>query len=125
MARDLRQLNGRNKYPDKCYYYDSNAVEGNKLVQDAKPLGRFYKRDVISFQWENAANNGINSNKQFVGTVETLDVVNDLKPDMFVVDNTGTLFIVAAPVISDDANRGKVVGTRPQFKTTFKLVAFG
>lgn len=121
MARDLRQLSGRNQYPDRCYYYDSTAVENNKLVKDAQPLGRFYKRDVIPFQWERPIINGISSNRQFAGTVETLDKV-DIKPDMFVIDNTGTLFLVVEPVVSDDMNRGKVIGTRPQVKTTFKLV---
>lgn len=121
MARDLRILSGRNKYPDKCYYYDSKAVNNNQLVKDAQPLGRFYKRDVVSFQWEYATINGIvSSNMQFVGTIETLDVVN-IKPDMYVKDNNGDLFIVVAPVISDDMNRGKVVGTRPQVKTTMTL----
>lgn len=123
MSRDLRQLKGRNSYPDRCYYYSSTAVQNNKLVKDAQPLGRFDKRDTISFQWERPTINGmVSSVVQFTGTVETLDHVEDLKPDMYVIDNTGMLFIVVAPVVSDDANRGKVFGTRPQFKTTFKLM---
>ena len=121
MARDLRVLSGRNKYPDKCYFYDSTAVENNTLVKDAQPLGRFYKKDVKPFQWEYATINGIvSSNLQFIGIIETVDVVN-IKPDMYVKDNNGDLFIVVAPVISDDMNRGKVVGTRPQVKSTLTL----
>lgn len=122
MARDLRQLANRNEYPDRCYFYNSTAVEKNKLVKNAEPLGRFYKRDVKSFQWERPTINGVvSATTQFAGIVETKDVV-DIKPDMYVVDQTGALFKVVAPVISDDANRGKVVGTRPQVITTFKLV---
>jgi len=122
MARDLRQLKGKNNYPDRCYYYSSTAVENNKLVKDAQPLGRFDKKDLISFQWERPTINGIVSSVvQFIGTVETLDHVENLRPDMYVVDNTGMLFIVVAPVISDDDNRGKVLGSRSQFTTTFKL----
>ena len=80
MARDLRQLKGKNSYPDRCYYYSSTAIQGNKLVKDAQPLGRFDKRDTISFQWERPTINGmVSSVAQFVGTVETLDHVEDLK----------------------------------------------
>lgn len=123
MGRDLRQIGyGRNYYPDRCYLYDSTAVKDNKLVRGVKPICRFYKRDKVSFQWERPTVNGIvSSRRQFIGTVSTADHVEDLKPDMYVLDNTGTLFIVVAPVISDDANESKVVGTRPTVITTFTL----
>lgn len=123
MGRDLRQIGyGRNYYPDKCYLYDSTAVQGNKLVKDAMPICRFYKRDMVSFQWERPTINGIvSSRKQFIGTVATADHVEQLRPDMYVVDNTGMLFIVVAPVVSDDANESKVIGTRPTVITTFTL----
>ena len=123
MSRDLRQIGfNRNRYPDKCYYYASDAVNNNKLVKDATPLGRFYKNDVIPFQWERPTINGIVSSVvQYAGTVETVDKV-DIRPDMFVVDNNGSLFKVVAPVVVDDMNKSKVVGMRPQVKTTFKLV---
>ena len=123
MARDLRQIGcNRNRYPDLCYLYDSKAVNNNKLVKDAKPICRFYKRDVRSFQWEKPTVNGIVSSRlQFQGIIETMDHVEQAKPDMFVVDQTGTLFIIVAPVISDDANKSKVVGRRPTIKTTMTL----
>ena len=76
MARDLRMIGfNRNRYPDKCYLYDSSAVNNNKLVKDATAICRFYKTDVVPFQWEKAkVNNGLtNSRKQFVGTIETAD----------------------------------------------------
>lgn len=123
MARDLRQIGyNRNKYPDLCYLYDSTAVNNNKLVKDAKPICRFYKRDVKPFQWEKPTVNGVVSSRlQFQGIIETMDHVEQAKPDMFVVDQTGTLFIIAAPVVSDDANKSKVVGRRPTIKTTMTL----
>ena len=123
MGRDLRQIGyGKNRYPDCCYLYDSSAVEHNKLVKDAQPVCRFYKRDVVAFQWEYATVNGITtSRKQFVGTIETLDNVSEARPDMYVTDQTGALFIIIPPVVSDDANKSKVVGTRPTIKTTMTL----
>lgn len=123
MGRDLRQIGfGRNRYPDLCYLYDSTAVNHNRLVKDAKPICRFYKRDKVSFQWEYAQVNGIaTSRKQFVGTIETLDDVSKARPDMYVVDQTGELFIIVPPVVSDDANKSKVVGTRPTVRTTMTL----
>lgn len=122
MARDLRQLYSFEDYPDRCYYYDSTAVKDNKLVPDAKPLGRFNKRDLISFQWERVTLNGVLTNRrQFIGTIETLDHVEDLRPDMYVKDQTGMLFLVVPPVISDDENRSKVVGSRPAIVTSMVL----
>lgn len=123
MPRDLRQIGfGKNRYPDKCYLYDSSAVSHNKLVKDAKAICRFYKRDKVPFQWQRATVNGIVSSAlEFIGTIETIDHLEAVRPDMFVVDQTGTLFIIVAPVVSDDADKSKVVGTRPTVKTTMTL----
>lgn len=119
--RDLRNIRcNRNNYPDLCYFYGSEAVDNNKLVKDAKPLGRFYKRDIVAFQYERKNDEIVMSIDRYVGTVQTCDIA-DIKPDMFVVDQTGTLFIVEAPVICDDANTGKMLGTRPSIVRTFKL----
>lgn len=123
MGRDLRQIGfSRNRYPDLCYLYDSHSVEKNKLIKDAQPICRFYKRDKVAFQWEYAQVNGITtSRKQFIGTIETVDHVEEVRPDMYVVDQNGDMFIVVPPVISDDANKSKVVGRRPTIKTTMTL----
>ena len=127
MSRDLRQIGyNKNRYPDLCYLYDSTDVEKNKLKKDAKAITRFYKKDVVPFQWERITINGVVSSRlQFKGTIETLDNVQMAKPDMYVVDQTGTLFIIDTPVISDDANKSKVVGTRPTIKTTMILKGVG
>lgn len=123
MARDLRNIgSNRNNYPDVCYLYDSIAVENNKLVEDVTPICRFRKKDVIPFQWQLATINGIvTTRKEFVGTVESCDHLEMLRPDMYVVDQTGSLFIVVSPVVSDDANKSKVIGTRPSVITRFTL----
>lgn len=123
MGRDLRQIGyNRNIYPNRCFLYDSTAVERNKLKQDAKPICRFNKRDVVPFQWQRATVNGVVSSRlEFIGTIETVDHVEEARPDMFVKDQSGVLFIIVAPVISDDADKSKVVGTRPTVKTTMTL----
>ena len=123
MARDLRQVGcQKNDYPDRCYLYDSDAVEHSKLVKDAQPICRFYKNDLVPFRWEFAKVNGITtSRKQFIGTIETLDHVEQARPDMYVVDQTGALFIIVPPIVSDDANKTKVIGTRPSIKTVMTL----
>ena len=127
MGRDLRHIGcSRNEYPDRCSLYDSTAVNNNMLVQGAKPICRFYKRDVKPFQWERATINGIvSTRKQFIGVIETVDHVEKAKPDMYVIDQTGMLFLIVEPVISDDANESKVVGTRPAIKTTMTLRGVG
>ena len=123
MARDIRQVGcQRTDYPDRCYLYDSKAVDHNKLKKDAVAICRFYKTDVVSFHWEKIViNNMVTSRSQFIGTCETLDHVEEMRPDMYVVDQTGMLFIVVGPVISDDENASKNIGTRPKIKTTFTL----
>ena len=123
MGRDLRVIGAnRNNYPDRCHLYDSTAVKGNRLVKDAQVICRFYKRDVVAFQWQRPTVNGVvSSRREYIGTVETTDKIPMIRPDMFVTDQSGMLFIVVAPVISDDANESKVVGTRPTIKTTFTL----
>ena len=123
MPRDLRQIgSNRNLYPDRCYLYDSTAVNNNKLVKDATPICRFYKTDVIPFKWQRATINGVVTNrKEFVGTIETTDHLEQARPDMYVVDQTGALFIIDDIPMSDDANKSKVVGTRPTVKTHLVL----
>lgn len=123
MARDLRIIGfNRNRYPDKCYLYDSHAVQNNKLVKDAQPICRFYKHDKVAFHWERVTVNGIVSNrKQFIGTIETGDHIEMARPDMYVVDQTGALFIIDMIPESNDLDRTKVVGTRPAAITTLVL----
>lgn len=123
MPRDLRQVGyNRNRYPDKCYLYDSSAVRNNKLVKDATPICRFYKTDVIPFQWQRVTIDGVVTTAQeMVGTIATVDHVEMAKPDMYVLDQAGILYIIDSAVVSDDANQSKVVGTRPTIKTTMVL----
>ena len=127
MPRDLRQVGyNRNRYPDKCYLYDSSSVQNNKLVKDAKPICRFYKTDLISFQWQRVTVDGIvTTAKELVGTIETVDHVEMAKPDMYVLDQSGILYVIDNAVVSDDANKSKVVGTRPTIKTTMVLKGLG
>ena len=113
----------RNNYPDKCYLYPSEAVQGNQLVKGAEPICRFYKRDLVSFQWEKVQVNGQYVKRiVFKGVIQTPDRVDEARPNMFVLDNTGMLFRIDAPIVSDDANESKVVGRRPTVLTTMTLI---
>lgn len=125
MGRDLRNIGSSiNNYPDRCYYYDKKYVENNRLVKDAQPLGRFYKKDKIPFEWRKIelGNGTLSNDLHFIGTIQTLDHVEDLRVGMFVVDQTGMLFRVQQPIISDDKNKSKVVGRRPSVETTITLM---
>lgn len=124
MGRDLRQIGfNRNEYPDRCTYYGKECVENGILLPDAKPLGRFYKKDVKPFAWKymSLGNGQFSSSMNFEGVIATLDHVENLRPDMYVKDQTGMLFVVVPPLISDDANKSKVIGTRPTIETTITL----
>lgn len=123
MGRDLRIVGyNRNVYPDRCWLYGSEAVKNNKLVKDAKPICRFNKKDAVPFRWERATVNGVVSSiKQFIGTIETCDHVEEARPDYFVVDQTGALFIIVEIPMSNDLDRTKVVGTRPAVITRMVL----
>lgn len=124
MARDLRVIgSNRINYPDRCYLYGKEYVNNNKLVEDAQPICRFYKTDVVPFQWRKVelANGTLSNDNHFVGTIETTDHMEKARVGMFVVDQTGTLFVIASPIISDDENKSKSVGRRPTVKTTMTL----
>ena len=124
MARDLRQLKGKNSYPDRCYYYSSTAIQGNKLVKDAQPLGRFDKRDTISFQWERPTINGmVSSVRSICWHGRNIRPCGRFKGRICLLLIIWVCYLLLLHrLLSDDANRGKVLGTRPQFKTTFKLM---
>jgi hypothetical protein len=122
MGRDLRASN--QGYPDKCYYYPSNAVNGNKLVPDAKPIGRFYKRDLIPFAWRRITQNNLTIETQYIGTIETHDNVWKIRPGMFVLDQTNMLFVVNEIPQDNDYDSSKEIGTRPLRKTIMVLRGF-
>lgn len=124
MGRDLRVIGfNKNEYPDRCVYYGKESIKNGVVIPDSKPLGRFYKKDAVSFAWKymSLGNGQFSSSMIFEGVIETMDNVSELRPDMYVQDQTGMLFVVVPPVISDDANKSKVVGRRPTIKTTMTL----
>lgn len=124
MGRDLRVVGySRNEFPDRCVYYGKECIKNGIVLQDAQPLGRFYKRDVKPFEWKKLDLGGgqFSSSVHFEGIIETNDNVEKLRPDMYVVDQTGMLFVVVPPLISDDANKSKVAGRKPTVKTTITL----
>lgn len=92
MSRDLNTGRaGNNRY----YYYDSNVVKNNKLLVDAQALGRFDADDVVSFGWKPIVVNGnMTSQREYTGTIITHDYIDDLRPNMFVTDESDNLFVV-------------------------------
>lgn len=118
-GRDLRYSNI--DYPDKIYYYSANYVNNNKLVQDALPLGRFNANNVLPFGWRPIVVNGnVTSNKEYTGTIETIDEISDLRPNMFVkYANGNQLFIVDSIIESEITD--KSISARPAFKRTIAL----
>jgi hypothetical protein len=122
MGRDLRASN--QGYTDKCYFYPSNAVNNNKLVPDAKAIGRFYKRDIVPFAWRRITQNNLTSETQYLGTIETHDNVWKIRPGMFVLDHTGKLFVVNEIAQDNDDALSKELGTRPLRKTIIVLRGF-
>lgn len=123
MARDLRT--SIQNYPDRCYYYASTAVQNNKLVPDAKPLGRFNKNDIVPFAWKRLTINGVlTSTRQLIGTIITPDECHDIRPGMFVIDSHNMLYVVDEIPKDDDENRSKEVGTRPVHVLTIVLRGF-
>lgn len=124
MARDLRVIGAnRNNYPDKCYLYGKEYINNNKVVEGVEPLTRFYKRDVVSFEYRrlDLGNGTLSSDYHFIGTIETTDHLEMARVGMYVKDQTGMLFVIESPLVCDDANKSKVVGTRPTVKYTLRL----
>lgn len=119
MPRDLRH--SINEYPDRVYYYPSTAVKGNTLVKDAKPLGRFYCNDIVAFAWKPVTTNGnLNSNYEYIGTIQTVDEISDIRPQMYVqYANGGGLFIIDEIIESEITD--KRYSSRPAIQRTLVL----
>lgn len=125
MARDLRQVGySKEDYPDKCYLYPTNYVNDNNEVDvNVQPICRFYKKDLVSFAWKKIqlGNGSFSNSNHFIGTIESMDHLEMARVGMYVKDQTGMLFVIDEPLISDDENKSKVVGRRPAIITTMTL----
>ena len=120
MARDLRTSIA--DMPDRCWLYSSTCVENNQLVKDAKPITRFNKTDIVPFAWKRITINGNLTNaRHLIGTIQTNDNVWQARPDMFIKDQTGMLFIIDEISADNDENKSKNIGTRPVHVMTMVL----
>jgi len=118
-GRDLR--NSNNNYPDRLYYYPSSVINGNKLVAETLPLGRFNANDVIPFGWQPLVINGnVTSNFEYKGTIETIDEISDLRPKMFVKYADGNQWFIVDKIIESEVS-DKSISARPSFKRTITL----
>lgn len=117
--RDIRF--GINEYPDVVDYYAANVVNGNTLSKDAQALGRFNVNDIGGFAWRPIVINGnLTSNLEYVGKVETIDPISNLRPQMFVKYRKGDqLFIVVD--ITEMEISDKMVSARPSYKRIISL----
>ncbi|MFA6377138.1 MAG: hypothetical protein WCW63_00785 [Acholeplasmataceae bacterium] len=118
MGRDLGvNRSGVNRY----YYYSSTSVNHNKLVQDAQALGRFDADDVTSFGWHPVVSNNIaTSLKEYTGSIVTYDDVGDLRPNMFVEDESGGIFLVSE-IPEQDNITSEEISTRAALRTVIVL----
>lgn len=120
MARDLRMSIADN--PDRCWLYPSTCVENNQLVKDAQPITRFNKTDIVPFAWKRITINGNLTNaRHLIGTIQTNDIAWQARPDMFIKDQTGMLFIIDEISADNDENKSKNIGTRPVHVMTMVL----
>lgn len=111
MARDLRM--GIQDYPDKCYYYANNCVDGAQLVKDATPLGRFNKRDIIpTSRGQAKMGDGAYAPHEINQMIETVDDCTDIRDGMYIVDDNGILYRIVRITSDDDENKSKQVGRR-------------
>jgi len=126
--RDLRNIGNRSRYCDTYYLYASDAVDGNtlRLKPDAPFLARFHSRDVEEFRWERPTVNGyVSTVLQYRGKIETIDDLSMARPDMYVVSEDGTIFIVEAPLITANDSSVTRLSKRPNIKYTLTLRGLG
>lgn len=124
MPIDLRNLGSRSKYCDVYTLYPSDAVNGNTLTlkADAVPLARFHSRDVEEFRYEHPTINGyVSTSLQYRGRIETIDDLSMARPDMYVVGEDGTIYIIEAPLVTDNNPAVTSVSRRPAIKYQMTL----
>lgn len=124
MPIDLRNLGSRSKYCDTYTLYPSDAVNGNTLTlkPDAVALARFHSRDIENFRYEHPTINGyVSSSVQYRGRIESIDDLSMARPDMYVVSETGVIFIIEAPLVTDNNPASTSVSMRPAIKYQMTL----
>lgn len=99
-------------------WYQREYVDNMKLQPGAIAQGVFYSTDKIPLQIQTLATGSIKKTIQTV-TIETNDVVGDLKVDDYVL-YSGEIWLVDN-IIADDENPAKEISKRPSFRTEIRL----
>jgi hypothetical protein len=118
MAVDFNQI--RKLYNDRNKWYKKTDVERMKLTQDAVAQGVFYSQDTVSLTEEEIAEGNVKRTQHLV-TIETPDIVSDLKTDDFVLHADGELYRVRK-ITRDDKSEAKEHSKRPPVMTTLELI---
>lgn len=96
MARDVRV---KKSGLDRNKYYKASYVDNMKLTKDATVQGVFYSTDYEPLRTSFVVN-GSMRHKQTTVKLETMDFIEDMAPDDFVLYN-GELYIVE-DIITED-----------------------
>lgn len=90
---------------DRCKYYKAIYVNNNKLTQDAVVQGVFYSRDVEPIKQGNIVGSD-DKNIQTIAKIETMDYVNDLALDDYVLLDSN-LYLVQEMTMADINDNAK------------------
>ena len=125
---DLRNIGSRLKYCDVYLLYAAEDVDGNahRVKPESKPLARFHSRDVENFRYERVTINGVLTTAlQYRGKIETLDDLSMARIGMYCKAEDGTLYIIEAPLVTDNNSAVTALSKRPSIKYVFTLRGVG
>jgi hypothetical protein len=108
----------RNNRFNRNKWYHREYVENMKLQPDTIAQGVFYSTDKIPLQMQTLATGNIKKTIYTV-TIETTDVVGDLKVDDYVL--YGDELWLVDNIIANDENPAKEFSKRPSFVTEIRL----
>jgi hypothetical protein len=118
MARDINIKNVENKedYDVRCKIF--KRIEGTQTY-DPKVKGIFYAKEIAPFQETNIILNGNVKTKRFQATIETLDQINILDIDDYVLYQGNVYRVESKSSISISSQAYTI---RPVKQTTIVLV---
>ena len=118
MARDINIKNVENKegYDVRCKIFKRI---GNTQTYDPKVKGVFYAKEISPFQETNIILNGNVKTKRFQATIETLDQINILDVDDYVLYQ-GNIYRVESKSSISISSQAYTI--RPVKQTTIVLV---
>ena len=112
-------VQSRDKYNDRNQYYKRSYVDNMKLNPGAVSEGVFYSTDTIPLERQTIIMGSVKKTALTI-TIETLDSVENMDVDDYVLYSDGNLYIVEN-IVAEDVNENKEFSKRPSFKTTIRL----